>query len=456
MTLSSELVAALRGVGDRTPDPTRDHAGLLIADSLAISHAAIRLSRPARLTIDGALAGVDGGSSHIFGRSAPVPPATSAFANSALAHSLDFDDTHDLARLHTTTVTLPAALAVGELVDAPGDRVLLGFILGSEVMCRIGLAAKPAATGPVSLWFLTQLAGYLGAAVTAGIVLDLDDAQLMSAIGFAYSQAAGAKEAAIGTGSDARSIYPAFAASGGVTAALLARAGLRGPASALDGPTGFWEAYLGGPPDDEVRQRLLGVGSSWEFGRIVAKPWPSCRMAHPYIDAVLALPPIDAEIDEIRISVNASAARLCSPPRQRRRPVTLADASFSVPYMTALALAKGAVDLGTVIPSVLDDADIHALADLVIVEQSLPDGPGNPAPEVTVLAGGREYSSTGRPEPVMSVLELRAKFDGCLAAGGFQETADELWRTAATLSDRGCRDTMNRITRTLSPQTQAE
>ena len=51
-------------------------------------------------------------------------------------------------------------------------------------------------------------------------MLGLDDEKLGHAIGLAYMQAAGGKEAGVGMGSQARSIYPAFASMGGVQAAF--------------------------------------------------------------------------------------------------------------------------------------------------------------------------------------------------------------------------------------------
>ena len=49
-------------------------------------------------------------------------PAGAAFLNGALAHSLDFDDTHAAGSLHPGAPVIPAALAAGEMVGAGGRR----------------------------------------------------------------------------------------------------------------------------------------------------------------------------------------------------------------------------------------------------------------------------------------------------------------------------------------------
>lgn len=61
-------------------------------------------------------------------------------------------------------------------------------------MCRLGCMFQPRGSGPGSDWFLTQLFGYFGAALSAGLVLRLDASQLVSGLGFAYMQMAGGKE----------------------------------------------------------------------------------------------------------------------------------------------------------------------------------------------------------------------------------------------------------------------
>ena len=53
-----------------------------------------------------------------------LSPTAAAFANAGLIHSLDFDDVHDGAHLHPTTVVLPAVLAVADLIGSDDSERL--------------------------------------------------------------------------------------------------------------------------------------------------------------------------------------------------------------------------------------------------------------------------------------------------------------------------------------------
>ena len=210
--LAARIIAATRLA---LPANVEAKARRHIADTLGISLVAMRGSAEVAAALRAALAGGASGRARVIGSAAMLPPVQAAFVNSAAAHALDFDDVHDLARLHVSAVTLPAALAAADVHPAGAARLLHAVALGNDTMCRLGISVEADATGSASKWLLTQLIGYLGAAVAAGIVLELDEDALVSALGLAYMQAAGGKETAMGTGSNVRAIYPGFAAAGG-------------------------------------------------------------------------------------------------------------------------------------------------------------------------------------------------------------------------------------------------
>ena len=88
--------------------------------------------------------GMAAGNSGVFGDAARYTPAGAAFLNGALAHSLDFDDTHAAGSLHPGAPVIPAALAAGEMVGASGADVLAAIVAGYEVTCRVALALPAA------------------------------------------------------------------------------------------------------------------------------------------------------------------------------------------------------------------------------------------------------------------------------------------------------------------------
>lgn len=429
MTLTQDVANwALRMV-DQVPSPRLERTQNLVADSLTIGLAAAGRSAVARRAVDSAASGAFG-DCRVLGSKKTLPPVQAAFANACLAHALDFDDTHDRARVHTTTVLFPAALAVAETVDADGERVLRAVTVGAELMCRWALAALATPGSRASSWYLTQLMGGVGAAITAGLVQELDDEGLVSAMGHAVDQASGAKASA--RKGDARAVYPGHAAAQGVTAVFLTAGGVRGASTPLEGDRGLWLTHLGVPAPEQLF--LPEADAAWESDEVVVKPWPGCRAAHPYIDAVRALPSTitkyPRETEEVVVAVDSVAADLCFPLEGRRRPRTLAEAGFSVPFMVASALlGGGSVSLEDMTEAALEDPAVLALADRVVPDHRLLDGPGYARAEITVTHRGKVQHASGSSSPTLAPCERADKFSACLAHGGWRHHEEEL-RTA--------------------------
>lgn len=432
MSLSTQLVESLLAQRSVGLDATVRHKTVMhILDNVGISIAG-REKSPIAPQVRAA-----------FGSQSDLPPASYAFAASAYGHMLDFDDVHDLARVHPTTVTLPAALAVAPMSGASGSDLIDAIALSNEMLCRLGLIWSPLGIGPGSDWFLTQLLGYFGAALAAGMVLRLDAAQLRSALGLAYMQAAGGKEAGVGAGGTARAIYPAFAAMGGVQAALLARCGVEGPPTALDGDAGFFRLYFGRHLDPAQTIRLLNTrASDWKDTHI--KPWPSCRHSHPYVFAAQGLRPgLDlTTVERVQVTVNRSAAKLCLPIEQRRRPASLQDAKYSIPFMVAFSLVHGEVNLETLNDAALEDHRVLQMAQRVVIEASGSDEPGLPHARITLYTSNpqtKELTFDQPFQPQQTDDAIRAKFHACLGYAGFSnDSSTTAWNSLCRLAQTDC------------------
>ena len=444
VSLSRQVVRLLmqRQREGRIDGALRDKTRLHIADAVAIALAATQGGALAGQLLDAVTFGAGVGKCSVWGSDERLAPSLAAFANSALVHVLDFDDIHDAARLHPTAVTLPAALAAAQLVGAAPSLVVDAVALGNELMCRLGVMYSPTGRGPGSDWFLTQLFGYFGAGLAASTVLGFSEDQAVSTLGLAYMQAAGGKEAGFGVGSTARAIYPAFAAMGGVHAALLSKGGIVGPESAMDGAAGLFRIYFGAEPTAEQRETLL-AREGWQFSATEVKPWPCCRISHPYVAAALDVRARlqGASVERVVIDVNASAAKLCAPLAERRRPRTLQDAKYSIPYMTAFTLVHGRADLRSLDERVLSDPAVQACADRVEVAQTLPDKPGHPAARISVhTSGAKVLCSAPTLAFDLSANSVREKFDACLAYADWAAIADRLWSRTAGIDREGTVD----------------
>lgn len=410
------------------------HVHAHLADTLAVALAA-RRSPDFAPVMAGTLRGASGACGLLAdGRTAP--PAQAAFLNATAAHLMDFDDIHDDARLHPTPVVLGAALAAGQLARTPGRALVYAIGAGCELMCRLGVALRPMGSGLVSHWFTTQLLGYAGSALAAGLTLGLDEPSLVHAIGLSTMQAAGAKQVGNGVGSNARAIYPGFAAAGGLTAALLAAEGMQGPSQAIEGVDGFLASYLGSPDVDLE----WGSAQSWSYQQTAIKPWPCCRISHPCVSAALAARrslfgrPL-SDVRAILVEVNPSAAKLCAPENERRAPMTISDAKYSIPFMSALALVHGAVDLHLTGSACLQDTAVLAMAHLVRTEVTFADRPGHPQARITLhLADGdRIIAGPNRADLDLNDADaLSAKIAQCLQAPGDQDEVGASFLAAVT------------------------
>jgi 2-methylcitrate dehydratase PrpD len=171
-----------------------------------------------------------GGSTHLIGTRLSSNTLEAAWANGALFHLLDFDDS---GFSHPTACILPAALAIGELCDSDGHELVTAMAAGWEVFERISRSGRASEQllRQKGVHF-TSVYGCPAAAATAGKLLGLNAAQLAVAIGLAASASGGLTEQ---FGTWGKGPHAGNAARAGVTAALLAQRGYRGSDAVLEG-----------------------------------------------------------------------------------------------------------------------------------------------------------------------------------------------------------------------------
>jgi 2-methylcitrate dehydratase PrpD len=324
-------VVGVRALPPEVEEAARRH----LLDGLGCLVLALRRNEvPAGLAVAGALGGP--GEATLFGAGVKVGAAAAAFGNAVALHALDFDDTHDGGLVHPTAVALPVALAVAQEVGASVEDLLVAYAIGLELACRLGMAA-PHGFHARGL-HATSVCGVVAGAAVAARLYGLSAAGVADSMGIAASGAGGLLEF-LHTGSSVKQVHPGFAAHTAIVAARLAAAGMTGPAGALDGRNGLFQALAGRSPD---RDALLGDG--WEATRIDLKPYPACRLSHAAIEAARTLrSQVDpAEVEAIEIGVPADAeAIVCSP----NMPTTAYEAKFSVRWCVAAMLIDGELSI---------------------------------------------------------------------------------------------------------------
>jgi 2-methylcitrate dehydratase PrpD len=424
MGVTSQLSDFAAGIRlDRLPPQVVDRARFLVLDLVGNI---VRARHDAESTSSFLSAvramGMAAGNAGVFGDAARYTPAGAAFLNGALAHSLDFDDTHAAGSLHPGAPVIPAALAAGEMVGASGADVLAAIIAGYEVTCRVALAL-PAGEHYDRGYHPTATCGAFGAAAAAARVFGLDAEGVAGALGTVLSQAAGSLQF-LANGAWTKRFQVGWAALNGLMAATLVREGFKGASEALEGKHGFMRAYAPNPTPERAVQDL---GVMFELMNTAVKPYPSCRYGHAAIDAALALRAANdirpQDITAIRLGLPKSGMLLVGvPPEKKANPQNVVDGQFSGPFVVSAALATGRMGWDSY--ALLQDPVIRGLLPKVTCAfdpEIEAEFPTNMSGKLTIEAGGKHYEQKvvvpkGEPGNFLSEAELRAKFAGLTEA----------------------------------------
>jgi 2-methylcitrate dehydratase PrpD len=289
-----------------------------------------------------------------------------AFANGVLMHARAQDDTHYPSQTHPGAAVIPAALALSERFDASGARFLAAVIAGYEVAATVGEELSDAV---IERGFrAASLFGVLGAATAGAVAAGLDEERTAYAIALGASFASGLAQTWT-DGAEEWSYQLGAAARSGVTATLLADAGVRAAGRALDGADGFAAAFAGA----ELTLAWPGEpGGRWRMMEVIHKLYPACNIVQAPVAATLEL--VDrhglaaADVRGVRCALN---------PDDWAYPGTLGTAPFpgtggplmSVPFCIAVAIVRRGLPLDALGATGSDEfAD---LAGLIGVE---PDG----------------------------------------------------------------------------------
>lgn len=332
--------AAKTGYRDIPPEVIRAARGYLL-DGLGVALAGIT-EEGSRIVLNH-VRQMDGKEeSTVLGTRFKVPAPKAALINGVSAHAMDYDDTQLSTSkesvygllTHPTTPVLNAALAIGEKEKITGEELLLAYIVGVEVECRIADAIHP--HHYQSGFHSTATIGGLGAAMAVGKILRLKEEGLMRTLGIAASMASGLRE---NFGTMTKPLHAGRAAENGVTAALLARAGFTSATNILEARRGFYHAMAGGYDAAKIAAKL-GRPYFMQDPGISIKPYPSGSLSHPAQDLILDLVrehDLHADdIESIAVGTNSNVPNALIYPM----PKTALEGKFSVPFCMAIAVLE--------------------------------------------------------------------------------------------------------------------
>ncbi len=308
----------------------------------------------------------------VIGHRLRLPMREAALLNGILAHGLDFDDTHITGIAHLSVAILPAVLALAAEHRLSGREALLAYITGLEVGSRLAAAAPGLFHD--SGFHPTITVGVFAAAVACAKLLGLEEREIDRTQGFALSMTGGTLQF-VEDGAWTKRMHPGWAASSGITCAILARQPIPTPRKVYEGRFGLFRAFLG---EERMRKvNLAGItldlGSQWLLMGIGVKPFPVCHFNHSCADAAIALHKRLAErgldlrrVRRIEAHVPEGVMEsVCVPIAAKRSPTTNYEAKFSMHYAVACSLLRGHLGLADLVPEAIIDPQVTALMRMV-------------------------------------------------------------------------------------------
>ena len=361
------------------------------------------------------------------GHSAPARAA--ALVNGATSHALDYDDTHFAHVGHPSVAIYPAALAVGEVMDASAAAVADAFLLGAEASIRIGLHLGRAHYNRG--FHQTATAGSFGATVAAGRLFGLTRDQMRVAIGLCATRASGLKSQ---FGTMGKPYNAGLAAANGVECAALARAGFTSADDGLDGPQGFIPTHADAPEPEAAW--INPPPATFLFEDVKYKLHACCHGTHAMIEALAAVPGLTpGRVVRITLRTNPRWLSVCD----IKAPRTGLEVKFSYVWLAGMVLSgmQTASDR-TYTDALTTDPALAGFAGKVVV-QGDPDVTDMQAAGEIVLTDGTvlRFAHDLAARLASDVLErsLRDKARGLI--GGQAET---VWQAVARMDTLSARD----------------
>ncbi len=361
-----------------------------------------------------------GPTASVLGTSLRTGVVSAAWANGALAHLLDFDDT---GFSHPTACVLPAALAMAEEAGSTGGALVAAVCVGLEVFERMSSAGRQhehvfRARG----FHPTSLYGCSAAAAGAGSIVGLNPRQMGVAIGLAAANAGGLTQH---FGTWGKGIHAGNAARAGVTSVLLARKGYGADPAGLEGDYGFYSAFHG-DGNYTLDKMAEGLGTHWSIvdPGLTIKRYPCCGGNLRALDAAEALMiEHDIHIDDVeRLEVDVHPDLLDIV--RFHKPEDGFRGKFSIDYVLAAMLLDRRVDLDSFADEYCNAPEMRAALEKVVVNAH-PEWPHDGVsrrntPVTITMKDGRTFTRQvkmvrGSPGNPMTRDELVDKYRGCAA-----------------------------------------
>ena len=388
------------------------------------------------LTVVQALGGTPGAT--VINQGWRTDVARAALANGVLIGAFECEP---VTGSHASGTVLPAALAVCQREHFDGAAFLTALALGFEVSARIARTAVGLET--VRGFHNPGTQGPFGAAAAVGKLYGFDEERLTNALGIAGSSSGGLLEFAW-SGGDTKRLHLGRASQLGLESALLARQGVRGPATVLEGRYGYFNAFSTPP---RMERLVEGLGTEWAIEPPSLKSYATHVTHQAVVEAIQSFKrehPLDPKA--ITRVVISGAPRIMEERHAEREPTDVLGGQYSLPFTTAVALTRDMANPLVYDADAVADPIVRDLArriELVPLENTPHDAPGVWPAEILLECAGQRHTLRTHPHkgsppnpftwkevcekfgrytaPVLDAKHSTAIID---AVGGYEQVAD--------------------------------
>ena len=289
-------------------------------------------------------------------------PDLAAFANGVMIRYLDFNDTYAGSPTCHPSDLLAPVLAVVDATNGTGKDVILGMVLGYEVLCGL-IDAGSKERGRI--WDQSTY-GVIAAAVVAAKLFGHTKEQMANAISLSVSSHISLEQVRRGQISHWKGCALANASRNAVFCAMLAAKGMTGPEEVFEGKAGFLNST-------GIRFEIGQFANSAESYRIMKarlKAFPAGYFSQSAVEAILnvrpQIPNLD-DIKEIRLQTFPAGYEIMGSGEANWKPETRESADHSLPFVMTVALMEGNVEIRHYDQMYYKRSDVRALMEKIKV-----------------------------------------------------------------------------------------
>jgi 2-methylcitrate dehydratase len=275
----------------------------------------------------------------VLGSGQQTSPELATFVNGVMIRYLDFNDGFAGMGVGHPSDNFAPVLTCADAVHAGGKEVIVAAILAYEVFCRLADAFDLRDRG-----FDHSTIGAASCVMGTAKILGLTREQTVQAVNISVASNITLGQTRVGDLSMWKGCAMANASRNAVFAALLAKDGMTGPSPVFEGRYGFIKAVTGSFRLAEFG----GNGRTFRIADVMIKPYPCGQFSQTAIDAAIKVRskiPSISEIKEVIIGAPAAAIKVMAGDTEKWHPKTRESADHSIPYVVAVALMFGNVEI---------------------------------------------------------------------------------------------------------------